>query len=367
MNLPRFFVWLAAVAFATAEGIAAASAQGGICVELETRLARIEQGGFQPDANEARAFDASVAQQRNEIDRAMAEARRARCTGGLFLFQRQPEAKCPELMATIDRMQGNLQRLMQDRAQFAGDPSSAARQRNEILRSLAMNGCGPSLASNGGFIPDAPPRGLFASLFGGPQQRTWGNDQYFMGESFGTYRTLCVRTCDGFYFPISFSTIPAKFPIDASTCQQMCPGTEALLYTHRNPGEDANAMVSLYGEPYALLPTAFRFRQTYDKSCTCGSASANLPIEFSDFSDGAPAPPDANWRVANPLAMPDGPTAPMPNRKPVELGDDPETAANRRGRFVPGVAAAQQDVQPAAVTADGRRIRVVGPAAYLPQ
>jgi hypothetical protein len=30
------------------------------------------------------------------------------------------------------------------------------------------------------------------------------------GAASGTYRTLCVRLCDGFYFPISFSTIPSN-------------------------------------------------------------------------------------------------------------------------------------------------------------
>jgi hypothetical protein len=57
----------------------------------------------------------------------------------------------------------------------------------------------------------------------------------------------------------------------------------------------------------------------------------------------------------------------MPNRKPEALGDDPETAANRRGRLLPGVAARQQEAEGAGTAPDGRRIRVVGPAAYIAQ
>ena len=30
------------------------------------------------------------------------------------------------------------------------------------------------------------------------------------GPPSGTYRTVCVRSCDGFYFPISFATVPAR-------------------------------------------------------------------------------------------------------------------------------------------------------------
>ena len=31
-------------------------------------------------------------------------------------------------------------------------------------------------------------------------------------------------------------------------------------------------MVSLSGEPYSALPTAFQYRTAYDKTCTCHSA-----------------------------------------------------------------------------------------------
>jgi hypothetical protein len=39
-----------------------------------------------------------------------------------------------------------------------------------------------------------------------------------------TYRTLCVRLCDGFYFPISFATPRSKFGDDAERCERQCPG-----------------------------------------------------------------------------------------------------------------------------------------------
>ena len=42
----------------------------------------------------------------------------------------------------------------------------------------------------------------------------------------GTFRTICVRTCDGFYFPISYATSPDRFRDDEQTCQRMCPAAE---------------------------------------------------------------------------------------------------------------------------------------------
>ena len=85
----------------------------------------------------------------------------------------------------------------------------------------------------------------------------------------GTYKTLCVRLCDGFYFPISYSTRRERFAGDAKQCEQRCPG-RSRLFVHRNPGEDVDKMVALDGRPYSSLPTAFLHRTQYVKDCTCG-------------------------------------------------------------------------------------------------
>jgi hypothetical protein len=84
----------------------------------------------------------------------------------------------------------------------------------------------------------------------------------------GTYRTLCVRLCDGFYFPVSYSTRPGRFAGDAKQCEQRCPNG-SRLFVHRNPGQDVDDMVDLDGRPYRSLPTAFLHRAQYVADCTC--------------------------------------------------------------------------------------------------
>jgi hypothetical protein len=84
----------------------------------------------------------------------------------------------------------------------------------------------------------------------------------------GTYRTLCVRLCDGFYFPISYSTQRGRFAGDAKQCEQSCPAG-SRLFVHRNPGQDVDEMVDLDGRPYRSLPTAFLHRAQYIADCTC--------------------------------------------------------------------------------------------------
>ena len=78
-----------------------------------------------------------------------------------------------------------------------------------------------------------------------------------------------MRSCDGYYFPISYSTVQSRFADDQRTCQRECPATEAQLYTYRNPGEDMDQAVSLAGQPYTALPTAFQYRKEFNAACSC--------------------------------------------------------------------------------------------------
>jgi hypothetical protein len=68
----------------------------------------------------------------------------------------------------------------------------------------------------------------------------------------GTYRTLCVRLCDGFHFPVSDSTRRERFSGDAKQCEQRCPARsrlfvhpwdEAALARHRTYAEDVRKKV----------------------------------------------------------------------------------------------------------------------------
>lgn len=83
-----------------------------------------------------------------------------------------------------------------------------------------------------------------------------------------TYRTYCVRLCDGYYWPVNFSTTPDHFNADAETCNASC-NSPARLFVHRVPGGGPGTMVSLEGLPYRALKTAFLFRTRYDAQCKC--------------------------------------------------------------------------------------------------
>ncbi len=159
----------------------------------------------------------------------------------------------------------------------------------------------------------------------------------------GTFRTLCVRSCDGYYFPISFSTTRDHFPSDQAICDQMCPAAGSRLYVHEVGDGGPENMVSVDGSAYSELPSAFKYRSAVDESCTCRPPGGDA--ERANAID-APGARLTRNRIAPP---------PMP--RPA-FGEDPETLANRAGRLDFGAALA-----PALASLDGtgRSVRIVWP------
>lgn len=84
----------------------------------------------------------------------------------------------------------------------------------------------------------------------------------------GRYRTLCVRLCDGYYFPISTKVPMSRFNRDKSICESSC-GSEAKLFYQADLGGDAANMVDLAGKPYRKLKNAFLYRKQFVPSCRC--------------------------------------------------------------------------------------------------
>jgi hypothetical protein len=82
-----------------------------------------------------------------------------------------------------------------------------------------------------------------------------------------TYRTVCVRLCDGYYFPISPSTTKGRFNSDAKACASACAAPTRLYY-HRAAG-DASEMVDRRGGKYINLQTAFLYRTSHNAACKC--------------------------------------------------------------------------------------------------
>src|SRR3984957_12976134 len=84
--------------------------------------------------------------------------------------------------------------------------------------------------------------------------------------AFGGSYVVCVRACDGSFFPVSYF---GGNPSDVQEiCQSLCPNATVALYSLPFGGTIDEA-VSINGEPYANLSNAHKFEQTFDASCSC--------------------------------------------------------------------------------------------------
>ena len=108
-----------------------------------------------------------------------------------------------------------------------------------------------------------------------------------------SYRTVCVRLCDGGYFPISFATTRARFAEDEAVCRSGC-GTPARLYVYRNPGGVPDYMHDLDGNAYTELNAAFQFRSAYDPACTCRPQPWTIAAENRHREYAQELPVEAN-------------------------------------------------------------------------
>jgi len=252
----------------TLAGFASAHAQSlnPACQRLEAQLTALDRGNTDPArVEQIRRVEDMVNRQQFEVDRLVAQSRRIGCESfGFFSIFNNPPRQCGGLSRQIDQQRNALERMRSELERLNGSTTERAAQRRGLLIALGDNGCGAQYRSaalagqQGGFWDR-----LFGDNGGGSVVSTP------LGPMGGTFRTVCVRTCDGFYFPISYSTSPDRFGEDEQACQRMCPASEVSLYTYHNPGEEMAQAVSLNGRLYTELPTAFQYRKAMDPSCSC--------------------------------------------------------------------------------------------------
>src|SRR5712672_2255347 len=261
-----------------------------MCPRLEAQLATIDRGGGDPAKDEQiRRYQDAAAKQQSELDRVTSQAKRMGCdSSGFFSLFSAQSAQCGPVNNQIQQMRTNLEQITTSLERLRGGFGGGERdsQRRSVLAALAQNNCGPQYANAA-----RGPGSFLESLFGNNNNNnsnpmTPGVD---LGPQSGTYRTVCVRTCDGFYFPISFATVPARFPDDERTCKNLCPAAEASLFSYRNPGEDMNQAVSINGQPYSSSPNAFRYRQEFNPSCACKAAGQTWSEALKTIDDKASA------------------------------------------------------------------------------
>jgi hypothetical protein len=361
-GLPVLVLWVAPAAAQLGYPPPApnAPARSQACLRLESQLAAVDRGAAVDPARaeQIKRYEDAAAKQQAELDRLGQQSQRLSCQGGGFfaLFSGQ-SPQCGPINNQIQQMRANLDRTLGEIQRLQGNSGEREGQRRGILVALGQNDCGPQYRqyATGG------PGGFFEQLFGGGMQAPPG------APLAGTYRTLCVRTCDGFYFPISYSTVPGKFADDEQLCRRLCPATEVTLYSHRNPGEDVSRAVSSSGRLYTDLPSAFSYRKQYNAACSCRAPGQSWADALRQGGDQTVERGDIvvteerAKQLSQPRFDPQGkPIKPDPNR-PAPRSTDAVGAAPLPSAGAETAPAAEEKPEEAP---GKRKVRAVGPNAY---
>lgn len=237
-----------------------------VCDRLNTRLAELPAAIA--TTADTRDYASAISRQNIELRRARNDRRRAGCgTGSVVVINGGDPDICSDINSLIAEMEDNLRILKSERQQLVSGDGDDTRRR--ILAALEINGCYGDREEFASADPDEPEthrnilRDLPPDESYGPMLRDGEMGVYppESGVYSGTLRTMCVRTCDGAFFPISSEASPADFARDEQACRARCPGAETELFFHELATEESDQMVSAStGRPYTELPNAFAYR-----------------------------------------------------------------------------------------------------------
>jgi hypothetical protein len=303
----RFLALVALVAATASFGSDVALAQNAECARLQQAIAaRRGSSGSQ----------AAVERQRAELGRTRAYASSLGCGNRKFLFfGSEPPAQCGEVTAQISRMEANLADLQARAGGGAGD--LVARYNAE---------CGHAQPSGG-------PSNVFEALFGGIARLGQPSDDQSQTDvrlddhgdqsrpsapsgdkgpvqaHSGSY-AVCVRTCDGSFFPVSYSGAGSRSDSLEDVCRSLCPNADMALYSFPFGGTIEEA-ASPTGEAYANLPNAGKFEKSVDPSCSCrrkgqswAEALADAEARYGHEKHDILVTPEKSAEMARPIIDP---------------------------------------------------------------
>jgi hypothetical protein len=342
-----------------------AQPQSADCARLRQAIA--DASRYDSGAQYQEAAD----RQRAELDRTTAYAHSIGCDRRQFLFfGAAPPAQCGQINGQIARMRANLDEL-RSRAGGAGG-------RGELIARY-----------NAQCVNAAPgqPVNIFDALFGGrsrssdvasvplnPDATQENPVESNPGEARAGSKAVCVRSCDGGFFPVSYSASGGRLQALEDMCHALCPNADVSLYTYPALG-DIEQAVSISGARYIDSPTALKYRQTFDSTCSCrrrgqswADALANAEIKLGRESKGDIfVTPEKSAEMSrpkvDPKAKPTKPALETPDPQNADAGVDTNLSqqAATISREASGIAGGEAQTGARYSQGQGETIEVVGP------
>ncbi|MBP0439749.1 DUF2865 domain-containing protein [Tianweitania sediminis] len=326
---------------------AAQAASSQLCRQLEADLVAANRGAGA--TNQIRRYDRALDSQERQIAIAEADWQQMGCG---YRPRDGADDLCLSIEDSLDRMHENLNQLSRERAQLDGGGNARA-DRRRIQREIDEAGCREQAAlPQEAAVPQPAPA----------------------APSSQKLRTMCVRTCDGYFFPLSYGVTKEEFGRDARSCQASCPSTEMRLYYHSVPDQEASAMVSADGDqPYSALPTANLYRNENSSapgSCGCAPATGSGAITAVAPPHPAPSAIQPETQTTSPSfqVLPDDSlprgnqtaAVPAPKAEPTVIAPPPKEETAPQALPPP-----PEPPKPRTMSDAERNVRVVGPT-FLP-
>jgi Protein of unknown function (DUF2865) len=389
-DLMRLIFGLATALLVSAAAIGPALAQSADCQRLQQAIVAAGRGGGQ-----GAQFEAAAQRQRGEIDRTVAYARTIGCENRKFLFfGSSPPPQCDQINAQISRMQANLSEL-----QARGGGADGGRAELIARYNAQCTNAAP-----------AQSHGIFDALFGNSREQSPDMQNVPLNpdanpdqqppdgeakEARAGSKAVCVRSCDGSFFPVSYSAGGSRLDELQDMCRALCPNADVSLYTY-SPSADIETAVSINGARYMDSPTALKYRTTLDSTCSCrrrgqswadalagaeqrlgGMGKTDIMVTPEKSAELSRPKPDAKAKPGKPTAVdptktptPD-PKATAPDQVPIDplLGQQSGTVSRESSGIAAGDATGGQlytkgQGQTEEVTgSDGvkRRVRIIDP------
>ena len=253
------------------------------CARLAAEISALDVGGQRHINHNGGAMQ----KQRGDLSRAIRTARALGCDRGQFFGFNMPP-QCPGLNAQIQQMQASL-------AQYEGatDLGGNTAARQQLIASYNAYCRGRTQA-----LAQPPQRGFLETLFGAfmpnqnqvpaGQQPIFEEVRPSAGEDLtphGGSQAICVRTCDGGFFPLGLSVRNSDPDQLTGLCQALCPNAQVSVYT-RSPNQDIGTAVSLNGDaPYSNMPNARKFEKSFDAACSCKPPGQNWAEALAGAED----------------------------------------------------------------------------------
>ena len=304
-NGVRALILLAFAAVCTLLDVNIAYAQSAQCSRLEGALQQFDRNGdFRQMGGNSQAARQAQRDVQSMESRYVRDGGKDAAKAGQQLTQ-----QCRQIGREVLRLRDVAAQI----GQQVETANAVAGQREAILQEMARFGCGAERGSSATFSNDR--QNLFYRIFGSTSEGDFTSGQmvdggdYWGYQGYQTVRTVCVRLTDGYFWPISYATLPDYVSNDSASCQASCPTTPVALYFYDNPGQEPEQMRNQFGEPYTALPTAFAYRNTLD---TSPSASCKVAPQ----SDGSISMAERDDGSSRAIIEVGGVRFPMPLRDP---------------------------------------------------